>query len=55
MRCELCDEESNVIYATRKYGLICGDCRYKMRNSEEEKLKEKEKMLRMYKKYGISI
>ena len=53
MRCELCDEESNVIYATSKYGLICGDCQYKMRNSKEDKLKEKEKMLRMYKKYNV--
>lgn len=55
MRCNLCDEESNIIYATGKYGLICGDCRHKTKNSEEEKLKEKEEMLRMYKKYGISI
>ena len=55
MKCELCDKESNAIYATRKYGLICGECERKMSNSKENKLKEKKEMLRMYKKYGIDI
>lgn len=55
MKCELCDEESNIIYATRKYGLICGDCMHKTRNSKEEKLKEKEEMLRMYRRYGLDV
>lgn len=55
MRCELCDKESNVIYATRKYGLICGECNRKMRNTKEDKLKEKEEMLKIYKRYGIDV
>lgn len=55
MRCELCDKKSNVIYATRKYGLICNECEHKMKNSKEDKLKEKEKILEMYKRYGINV
>ena len=55
MRCELCNNETNIIYATRKYGFICGDCQRKTKNSAEEKLKEKEEMLKMYKRYGIDV
>lgn len=55
MRCELCGEESNAIYVTRKYGLICGECERKMNGSKEDKLKEKEEMIKMYKRYGIDV
>ena len=54
MRCELCDEESNVIYASRT-GLICSECYRKLKNSSEEKLRRRKELLDMYKKYGLII
>jgi len=47
-----CDKESNIIYATRKYGLICGECERKM---NDNKLKEKEEILKMNRKYELDV
>lgn len=53
MKCELCGSETKVIYVTSKYGFICCSCAYKIRNSDEEKQRKKERVLKMYRKYGI--
>lgn len=55
MKCEVCGEESGIIYATREHGLICCECERKMKNSEERKLKEYNDMLKMHKRYGIDV
>ena len=55
MKCELCNKKSNIIYATRKYGLICGECERKINNDKKGKLKKKEEMLKMYRKYGLDV
>ena len=54
MKCELCGEESNIIYAT-KNGLICPMCFRKLKNNDEEKLIQRKKLSDMYKKYGLII
>jgi len=55
MNCELCGNKTKVIHVNSKYGFICCDCAYKIRNSDEEKQREKKKMLEMYRKYGIDV
>lgn len=53
MICNTCGAESNIIYATRKNGLICNNCHWKIYNSDEEKLKQELEKIEMMKKYGV--
>ena len=53
MKCEICLAESNIIYATRKNGLICNICHWKLYDSDEEKLKQELEKIEMMKKYGV--
>lgn len=55
MICEICNNESNIIYATSKYGLICSKCMSRIKNSGDEKLKQYQEELEMYKRYGLSV
>lgn len=55
MICEMCSNESNVIYATSKYGLICIKCMSKIKNSDDEKIRQYQEKLEMYKRYGLSV
>lgn len=55
MRCELCDEKTDCIYATSKNGLICGECYRKLRDSDEGRLSRRKEMLKMFKRYGLDI
>lgn len=55
MRCELCDEKTDCIYATSKNGLICGECYRKLRDSDEGRLGRRKEMLKMFKRYGLDI
>lgn len=55
MKCVLCGNETNIMYTMRKHGLICSDCMRKTKNSKKGKLKEKERILRMYKRYGVAV
>ena len=55
MLCELCGKEDNCIYITSRYNFICGECYRKIKNGNEERLKQHEEMLEMYKRYGIKI
>lgn len=53
MKCELCNSEAKMIYVTSKYGCICSKCIDRLKNSEEEKLKQHKHIIEMYKKYGL--
>lgn len=55
MICELCDEETNITYVTRKHGFICPKCKLWIRNSENEKIKHCQEELEMHKRYGLSV
>lgn len=53
MICNLCGQESNIIYATRKNNLICNICYWKLYNSKELKKEKELKKIEMYKRYGL--
>lgn len=55
MICELCNTESNIIYVTSKYGFICARCMSKIKNSGDEKLRQHQEKLAMYKRYGLTV
>ena len=55
MLCERCNHRSSVIYATGKYGLICAKCMSEINDSDDEKLRQHQEKLEMYKKYGLSV
>lgn len=55
MLCDLCGIETTCIYVTSKYGSICGECYRKMRNGNKGKLKQYEKRIALWKKYGLKI
>jgi hypothetical protein len=55
MLCEMCNNESNVIYATSANGFICSKCMSKVKDSDDEKIRQYQEKLVMYKKYGLTV
>lgn len=55
MICEMCNNESNVIYATSTNGFICSKCMLKVKDSDDEKMRQYQEKLAMYRKYGLTV
>jgi hypothetical protein len=46
MICEMCNNESNVIYATSTNGFICSKCMLKVKDSDDEKMRQYQLIMR---------